>query len=97
MRILFAFGSGITTDSIDVRQDGDDLLIAVLGNDGTWPDMLVLEDWFMNTDSQVSGFTFADGRTAALSAAEMTALAGCEVGSLEGRIFGYLFDRDRRQ
>jgi len=69
------FGSGITADTIDILQDGNDLLVAVSGNDGTWPDMLVLENWFTSANSQVSGFVFTDGSTAMLTADEVTAAA----------------------
>jgi len=69
------FGSGITSDAIDVRQDGSDLIVAISGNDLRWPDFLVLKDWFSETARQISQFTFTAGSIESLSAIEITALA----------------------
>ncbi|HBS58919.1 MAG TPA: hypothetical protein DEA44_06620, partial [Firmicutes bacterium] len=67
---IVQFGAGLTIDSFDYLQTGDDLVLRIKETGET----LVLRNWFEGGASQVSKFVFADG--SALTAAEATGRIG---------------------
>lgn len=51
------FAAGVTIDQVWLAQQGDDLILDLLGS----PDQLIFDDWFVGATNQLDRFELADG------------------------------------
>ncbi len=56
------FGNDIATSDIGIQQRGNDLVLHVLQNGLTTPDVITISDWF-NSQNQIETISFSDGTT----------------------------------